>query len=72
VERSSIERVRATRADRDQPAARSALERLTALAGTQENLMPSIVDCARARCTEGEIVGALREVFGEYTETPRF
>jgi hypothetical protein len=27
---------------------------------------------ARAFCTEGEIAGALSEVFGEYTETPRF
>jgi methylmalonyl-CoA mutase N-terminal domain/subunit len=72
VERSQIERVRATRASRDEGAARSALGRLTELAGTRENLMPSIVDCARTRCTEGEIVGALRSVFGEYTETPRF
>jgi hypothetical protein len=30
------------------------------------------VDCARALCTEGEIVDALRSVFGSYTETPRF
>ena len=37
-----------------------------------ENLIPLLVDCARAYCTEGEIVGALRDVFGEYTETPRF
>jgi methylmalonyl-CoA mutase N-terminal domain/subunit len=34
--------------------------------------MPLLVDCARARCTEGEIVGALRAVFGEHVETPRF
>jgi methylmalonyl-CoA mutase N-terminal domain/subunit len=34
--------------------------------------MPLLVDCARAMCTEGEIVDALRGVFGEYTETPRF
>jgi methylmalonyl-CoA mutase N-terminal domain/subunit len=34
--------------------------------------MPALIECARAYCTEGEIVGALREVFGEYVETPRF
>jgi methylmalonyl-CoA mutase N-terminal domain/subunit len=34
--------------------------------------MPAIVDAVRARATEGEIVGALREVFGVYHETPVF
>ena len=37
------------------------------------NLIEPLIDCARARCTEGEIVGTLCEaVFGEYRETPRF
>ena len=30
------------------------------------NLMPVILDCVRAYCTEGEICGVLRKVFGEY------
>jgi len=30
-----------------------------------QHLIPPMIDCARAHCTEGEIVGALREVFGE-------
>ncbi len=41
-------------------------------AATDENLVEPLVDCARALCTEGEIVEALRSVFGSYTETPRF
>ena len=72
TEREQVERVRATRSDRDEAAATSALARLTQLARTEENLILPLVDCARARCTEGEIVGALREVFGDYVETPRF
>jgi len=72
VEQEQVRRVRALRERRDETAARRALDRLVELAGTQENLVPALVDCARALCTEGEIVGALREVFGEYTETPRF
>ena len=72
TEREQVERVRATRGDRDEAAATSALARLTQLARTEENLILSLVECARARCTEGEIVGALREVFGDYVETPRF
>ena len=34
--------------------------------------MPFLVDCARALCTEGEIVRALIGVFGDYRETPWF
>jgi methylmalonyl-CoA mutase, N-terminal domain len=73
IEQDQIESVRRLRADRDEAAAHRALERLKAAALDEgENLIPPMVDCARAYCTEGEIVGALREVFGEYTETPRF
>jgi methylmalonyl-CoA mutase, N-terminal domain len=36
------------------------------------NLMPGLLDAARAHVTEGEIVEALQEVFGAYTETPVF
>ena len=72
TEARQIERLRRVRAERDGEAAASALARLRAAAATDENLIPVLVDCARAYCTEGEIVGALREVFGEYTESPQF
>ena len=46
----------------------------TGCSGTSryENLIPLLVDCARAYATEGEIVDALCAVFGSYTEDPRF
>ncbi len=72
IEEGQIRRVRALRERRDDASARRALARLGARAGTTENLVPALIDCARALCTEGEIVGTLRGVFGEYTETPRF
>ena len=34
--------------------------------------MPPILDCARARVSEGEMVAALQQVFGTYTEPPVF
>ncbi len=34
--------------------------------------MPLLVDAARAHATEGEIVAALQDVWGAYTETPVF
>jgi methylmalonyl-CoA mutase N-terminal domain/subunit len=72
VEHDQVERVRSLRARRNEATARSALDRLAELAATDANLVEPLVECARAWCTEGEIVDALRPVFGEYTETPRF
>ena len=72
VEAEQIERLRGVRAGRDAAGATAALDRLTELAGTEANLVEPLVACARALCSEGEIVDALRGVFGEYTETPRF
>ena len=34
--------------------------------------MEPLLECARAHASEGEIVEALQEVFGTYTETPVF
>jgi methylmalonyl-CoA mutase N-terminal domain/subunit len=36
------------------------------------NLMPLLLDCARAHASEGEIVEALQDVWGRYTEVPVF
>jgi len=68
AQRAAVGRVRA---QRDGAAVARALAALTAAAPTDANLMPLIVEAARARATEGEIVGALTPVFGEYREPPR-
>ena len=60
------------RTDRDNAATEATLKRLAEAARTDENLIPLIVDAVRADATEGEIVGAMRDVFGEYREAPRF
>jgi (2R)-ethylmalonyl-CoA mutase len=63
----------AWRAARDGTAVAAALEELARAAGSpSENVMPATLACARAGVTTGEWGGALRDVFGEYTETPRF
>jgi methylmalonyl-CoA mutase N-terminal domain/subunit len=67
-----IAEVKRTRHDR---AATAALQALTAGARTkpgEANLMQLILDAARAYATEGEIRGAMREVFGDYTEPAEF
>jgi methylmalonyl-CoA mutase N-terminal domain/subunit len=72
LEQEQADRTRAARAARDETAARAALAALTAAARGDANLMYPLVECARATCTEGEMVRALREVFGSWTETPVF
>jgi methylmalonyl-CoA mutase, N-terminal domain len=65
------EAVARTRASRDSQAAGSALERLVEIAEGDGNLLPPLIECAEARCTEGEIVAALGSVFGGYEESPQ-
>jgi len=73
LERKQIERVRAVRAARDAPEVERALAALKdAAAQPRRNLMPLLLDCARAHATEGEIVESLQAVFGTYTESPVF
>jgi methylmalonyl-CoA mutase, N-terminal domain len=71
-ERRQVESLGKVRAGRDGTAARAALDALVATAGTDANLILPLVECARSLCTEGEIVSALIEVFGDYRETPWF
>ena len=63
------------RRTRDNRATTSALQALTAAARAPagaDNLMARILDAARAYATEGEIRGAMREVFGDYAEPAGF
>jgi methylmalonyl-CoA mutase N-terminal domain/subunit len=72
LERKQIGRVEAVRAARDGAAAEGALDELREAAAADRNLMHPLIDCARAHCSEGEIVESLQQVFGSYTETPVF
>ena len=72
LEAKQIERVRALRGSRDNVAAERELTRLKQAAAGDENLMPIILDAARAYVTMGEMCDALREVWGVWRETPVF
>jgi len=54
---------------RDKVKTTEVLEALRSAAGTQENLMPFLIDAVERYATIGEICGVLREVFGEYKQT---
>jgi methylmalonyl-CoA mutase, N-terminal domain len=72
LERKQVDRLQATRARRDAAAAERALADLKGAAAGEGNLMPPIIAAARARATEGEMIAAMQEVFGTYTESPVF
>jgi methylmalonyl-CoA mutase N-terminal domain/subunit len=72
LERKQVDRVQAVRAGRDTTAVEGVLAELREAASADRNLMDPLLDCARAHCTEGEIVESLQLVFGSYTETPVF
>ncbi len=72
LEGKQIERVRKLRERRDAAAAEQALARLKEASSTDENLMPLIVEAARAYVTMGEMCDALRETWGIWRETPVF
>src|SRR4051794_9501457 len=72
LERRQAERLQATRARRDGPAVEEGLADLREAAGAGRNLMYPLIECARARCSEGEMVQALQSVFGSYRESPVF
>jgi methylmalonyl-CoA mutase N-terminal domain/subunit len=72
VEREQNRALAGRRAERDQAAVDAALARMTEVARTEGNLIPTMLDAARAEATLGEICGALREEWGSYSEPARF
>ena len=72
LEHKQIERVRAVRAHRDTAKVETALARLRTHADRDTNLMPAIIDCARAYTTMGEMCDTLRQTWGTWRETPVF
>ncbi|MEV4597896.1 methylmalonyl-CoA mutase family protein [Amycolatopsis sp. NPDC049253] len=72
-EARQLSRLKQVRADRDQDRAKAAMEHLLAVAADPAaNLMPATIEAVKAHLSMGEITGALRDVFGSYTETPVF
>ncbi|HEX5990092.1 MAG TPA: methylmalonyl-CoA mutase family protein [Solirubrobacterales bacterium] len=72
LERKQVDRLAATKAARDGAAVESALAELKRAAAGGDNLMPPIIEAARTQATEGEMIAAMQEVFGTYTESPVF
>jgi methylmalonyl-CoA mutase N-terminal domain/subunit len=65
-EREQLARLHELKKKRDADAVRRNLDQIRRVAGTRENLMPSLLAAAEARCTVGEIMNALADMFGRY------
>ncbi len=72
VEPEQLASLKKLRETRDNGAVKQSLARLTEAARGTDNVMEKILDCARVYATEGEIRGAMREVYGDYRETAEF
>ncbi len=66
AEQRQCARTARVRAERDDEAARKALAVVRETALGTDNLLPPLREALRARCTIGEICGALRELWGTY------
>jgi len=62
----------ARKTNRDGVRVKAALDRMVAAARTDENMIPAMLEAARAEATLGEICNALRDEWGVYREPARF
>jgi methylmalonyl-CoA mutase len=72
VREQQIAKLKKVKSTRDSAKAEAALKALEEVARTRQgSLMGAAVDCARARCSLGEISDAMENVFGRYVATSR-
>jgi len=72
VEKEQIRRLARLKSERNNDLVKKDLNKLKEAARGTKNLVPIVLQAARDYVTEGEIISALKEVFGEYKETPIF
>ena len=61
---------RVLRKRRDAGEATRCLDAIRRAAASTENVTPALLEAADARCSVGEIMSALADVFGRYIENP--
>jgi methylmalonyl-CoA mutase, N-terminal domain len=66
VEKEQLASLKRIKAQRDAEAVRRSLADVRRVAGTKQNLMPTLLEAVHNRCGVGEIMNALADVFGRY------
>ena len=72
IQKEQLENLARVKAERDGAAVSKALATIADDCRTDRNVMPSIVEAAKAYCTEQEICDVFREVFGQHQDRPEF
>ena len=70
IANEQCDRIRRLKSTRDNRQVSLSLDELRRGATGKDNLMPLLLDAVRADATLGEICDAMRDVWGEYEETP--
>jgi methylmalonyl-CoA mutase N-terminal domain/subunit len=68
AEQTQRERLARVRAERDSALVESRLGELRRAAAENRNIIPAMLDCARAYCTLFEIRHVLEDIYGSYRE----
>ncbi len=72
VEAAQVSELGARKAHRDEAEVHARLKTLVEVAAGEGNTIPPMLDAIRAEATLGEVCGALRGLWGSYTEPPQF
>jgi methylmalonyl-CoA mutase N-terminal domain/subunit len=72
VERDQVAKLKSIKSKRDNDIVRRNLDAVKRAAGSKTNLMPALVEAARARCTVGELMATMADVFGRYDPSGRW
>lgn len=72
VEKQQIKNLRKLRAERDNTKVLACLADLKKATQNNTNLMPILIESAKAYATVGEMINTLKDVFGEYVEPAEF
>jgi len=68
VREKQVARIAAMKAKRNQAEVENTLQALKNASINNQNVMPALVDCALAYCTEEEMMSTMKSVFGEYND----
>ena len=72
VEQKQVDRLKRLKSARDSKTVEKSLAALDLATVSNTNLMPALIDCAKAYVSLGEMINVLKNRFGEYTEPAEF
>ena len=72
IQKEQVESLAKVKAERDDTAVSKALAAIAEDCRTDRNVMPSIIEAAKAYCSEQEICDVFRDVYGQHQDRPEF